>query len=424
MKRTFQIAAIVVLLAGLSLAHYHYITTPCKEGIATLKPARIQLFKFSLSDFSVPVFIDEPSIRAELADFPKELENSDRDIYYFALTVGPHLVYAAIRENEDNSAQMWLDRNLDKRLSDETPLTGGKRTYREGKRIWEYNDFGPIRINKQESAEFRLIFSAGGPYVLIHPVNCMEGKIRLGRQVYRVAVVDGDFDGSFNTLYTPNANYRYAGCDTFIADTSHGLFSRDYDSGRIVPLGRYYRFYKERYGISMPTEASESCYTVELSADGRQLKMQPVNPPTGILKIGSSAQLSTRLLSDAASQSVTIADECILPAGRYQMHHGQLTFTDENNDTHQVYAVFTEDIRKGQFEIKPGQTCTINPGPPFTIQTEIAKGSDHTLGINAGLAGREGETYGLRIVRDMPEPTLRIVDENDKELHAGTMEYG
>jgi hypothetical protein len=140
--------------------------------------------------------------------------------------------------------------------------------------------------------------------------------------------------------------------------------------------------------------------------------------------MGSSARLSTRLLSDAASQSVTIYNEYTLPAGRYQMHHGQLTFTDENNDTHQAFADFTEAVYKGQFEIRPGETYTIYPGPPFTVKTKVRKNSNDTLDINAGLVGNEGETYGLRIVRKMPQPTLRILDENDTELHTGTMEYG
>jgi hypothetical protein len=134
--------------------------------------------------------------------------------------------------------------------------------------------------------------------------------------------------------------------------------------------------------------------------------------------------LSARLLSDAVTQEVDFDDEIKLPAGRYQMLSGSLRFTDHLNEEHEMTADFSEDIRKGAFEIKAGEAFTLNPGPPFTIQTEVEKTDDvTTLGINAELVGNEGETYGLRISRDMPKPLVKVLNENGTEIHSRTMEY-
>ncbi len=66
----------------------------------------------------------------------------------------------------------------------------------------------------------------------------------------------------------------------------------------------------------------------------------------------------------------------------------------------------------------------INPGPPFTIKTDVVKRGDEHLSINAFLVGNEGETYGLQLKRSAGRPELTIVTENGHVLHAGTMEYG
>jgi len=426
MKRTFKIAALIILLAGAGLALYHFLTTPRAEGIATLTPAELQAYS-ELAAYSSPgVYAVEGEKPAELIDLPEGTNTPDSPLAFFALPFGKQTVMAACRNDQPDVYTVWLDTNLDRRLSDETPLSGeSKERFNNPQHPWRYVDYGLLQIETDTftSSPFRLTLALNGFYMEIQPTRCMKGKIRLGDDVYRIAAVDGDFDGQYKTLYEPSLSRSYHQCDIFTVDRPRG-FSSSYDVTRLFPLGRYYRFNRERAGMIIPSFTNtEGYYSVDLSADGAQLKMQKVEPETGILKIGSEANLSVPLLSDAASQWIDFSNEISLPVGRYQVHAGWIAI-GKIGEQHHMVANFTEDIRKGQFEIKPGETCTLNPGPPFTVRTDIRRNGRDTLSINAGLVGNEGETYGLRIVRDMPQPTLRILDENDAELHTGTMEYG
>jgi hypothetical protein len=423
MKKTGIILLVLLLLTGAGIGLYAYLTTPKEEGIAYLR--RISIKPLSGFDtYSSSIVLRQTSKPAEIIDLPAGLAETDSTLSYFALTVGKKVVYAVMKTNPSAEICLWADKNSDLHFSDEKALTGVSRKYRHRKYEWRYFDFGTILLSDASgTASFNLICESNGHYFMLLPVCRMEGKIRLGKQVYRVAVIDGDFDGDFKTLYVPSANYRYCGSDAFLADMPSGLFSRNRgDNGKCVPLGNYYLFSKDRYGNKMP---SPCYYSIDLSADGKTLIMQPVEPATGTLKIGPLRHLSARLLSDAVTQEVDFDDEIKLPAGRYQMLSGSLRFTDHLNEEHEMTADFSEDIRKGAFEIKAGEAFTLNPGPPFTIQTEVEKTDDvTTLGINAELVGNEGETYGLRISRDMPKPLVKVLNENGTEIHSGTMEYG
>jgi hypothetical protein len=426
MKKTGIILLVLLLLTGAGIGLYAYLTTPKEEGIAHLR--RISIKPLSGFDtYSSSMVLRQTSKPAEIIDLPAGLADSDSTLSYFALTVGKKVVYAVMKTNPSAEICMWIDKNSDLHFSDEKSLTGVSRKYRHRKYEWRYFDFGTILLNDPSgTASFNLICESNGHYFMLLPICRMEGKIRLGKQVYRVTVIDGDFDGDFKTLYVPSANYRYCGSDTFLADVPSGLFSRNrYDNGKCVPLGKYYLFSKDRYGSQMPSGRTEPCYySIDLSADGKTLKMQPVEPAAGTLKIGSSRRLSATILSDAVTQSVDFDNEINLPAGRYQMLWGYLKFTDRDGAEYKMTADFSEDLRKGAFEIKAGEAFTLNPGPPFTIRTEVEKTDDVTLGINAELVGNKGETYGLRRSSEMAKPTLRILDENANEVHSGTMEYG
>lgn len=416
---------ILVVLATIigGMVVYHHSTIPKEEGVAYLKPAKIKPFS-DLIDYASSSKVGEKLKLVELIDLPAEISDSDKNVSYFILPIGKKEVFALIQKPASGSAKAWIDLDMDQHLSDEKALTGVAKKYSEDRnRTWEYFDFGSIQLAEAHFAggAFYLIADKKGSYISIRPVSSMKGKIRLGEHIYGVAVVDGDYDGKFNTLYEPSANYIYYGCDTFVVDYSY----RFYDSGKMVPLGKYYKFTKKRYGTDMPIDGGkfECYYSVDLSEDGKTLRMQQAEPAMGTLKIGQNRRLSIRLFSDTATQWINFCDEVQLPVGRYQMHWGELTLTDKHEEQ-KLWADFCEDIRNGQFEIREGETFTLNPGPPFTVKTDISKKSNHTLSINAGLVGNEGEEYGLRLSRSAPAPQLKIFNEREEELHSGQMEYG
>ncbi|MBM3437155.1 MAG: hypothetical protein FJY07_13175, partial [Bacteroidetes bacterium] len=364
MKKTGILILIVFVAIIGGMIVYRHSTIPKEEGIAHLIPTTIKLLS-ELTRYSSSYALGQKIKPDGLIDLPAGISDSSQSVCYFSLSIGKNNIFVITQKDVSGQIKAWIDINLNRCFSDEKVLSGIARKYSEDRNnTWKYFDFGEIQISGENftSAPFYFLCDKGGRYIYIQPVGCMEGKIRLGKHTYRVVVVDGDYDGKFSTLYEPSANYRYCGCDTFTADSNrYGLFGRNiYDPGKIVPLGKYFKFTRECYGINMPTDGkNEECYTsIDLSADGKTLRMLPIEPAMGTLKIGNNRRLSTQLLSDSATQGVNFRDEIKLPAGLYQMHWGELTFIDKEDQEHKLRPDFCDDIRKGRFEIIEGQTVT------------------------------------------------------------------
>lgn len=420
----------LAVLAFVGIIGYDFITTPKEEGVAHLRSVTVKP-NTALIEYLGSYIYGQTARPDGLIDLPSQISDSEHNIIYFSLPVGKNTLFAVTQRTASGQINTWIDTNYDQHLSDEKTLSGTarKRSGQRG-RVWYYIDFGKHRITGKTftSAPFYFLCSDRGDYCIVQPVNCMQGKIRLGKWIYRVAAIDGDYDGKWSTLYTPVADYRYWGCDSLVVDHNrYGLFGwKIYDPGKLVPLGKYYKFTKERFFVNTPEykENSECYFSVNFSADGKTLWMKPAQPAMGTLKIDGSKRLAVQFFSDSATQSVNFRDEIKLPAGLYQMHWGELTLTDKEGMEHELRPDFREDIRKGRLEIKEGEIAAIDPGPPFTVKSDVNKRSDNTLSIYAGLVGNEGEEYGLRISRDMERPILKILNENNEEVHSGSMEFG
>ncbi|MHC4386203.1 MAG: hypothetical protein ACYSUG_04350 [Planctomycetota bacterium] len=429
MKKISFFLLVLLVTTALGIVLHHYMTIPKQEGIAHLKPAKMDLYS-NLSGYASPFAIQKDNRPEGVLDLPEGISDGNNDVQFFSLPVGKNSVFVIIQRPGSDKATAWVDTDMDGCLSNETPLSGKAKKYSQNRHsAWEYFDFGNIQLKSKNfiSAPFLLTCHEESQYIQIQPTTYKQGKIRLGNQIYRVAVVDGDFDGQFNTLYSFSGDLRYFNCDTVVVDynTNAFLSRKIYDSGKLLPLGNYIKFTKERYGNSMPTSQNiaECYYSINLSTDGTKLQMRLAEPVAGTLKIGNNKQLSAQVFSDAVTQWVNFEEEMKLPVGLYQVHWGRLRYEDDTGHHWKLSPSFREDVRKGQFEIKEGQTFTINPGPPFKIKTDIQKEGDK-LRIGAGLVGNEGEEYGLRLSRSMPEPKLKIFNEDGTEMHTGKMEYG
>ena len=409
-----------------AVAYWRHCTALPK--FARLKPVRLEPFSELTANVSSHAFHLQDEKPADLLDLPADIFETSPDIRFYHLPVGRHKAFVLVQNLSDDRARVWIDANLNNRLSDEKPLSGvpKKYSYSNSDSI-NYFDFGTVSLvgERFTSSRFCMV-EYQKRCVMAFPETYNRGTIRLGRTLYRVAVIDGDYDGAFRTLYSPSENQRYWACDAFILDNpSRNLLNRSrLDYGKMIPLGRYVKCDPHRYNPALPEDTKGYYYTVSISPDGKTVQMTPAEPAMGTLKIGNNIRFSSHLLSDAASQHTGFQNAITLPAGRYQMQWGTLTFTDSDGGELELFADFRNDTRKGLFEIAEGQTTTLNPGPPFTVKTDINTQSSDKLSINAGLVGNEGESYGLRIERSAKRPELKILAENGDTLHTGTMEYG
>lgn len=410
MKKTFKIAALIILLTGSGFSLYYYAALPKEEGVARLRTRsheRIQQEDPICTNFGIA----EKDRPAELLDLPVEL-SGQTDIFYHRIRLGRHTVSMAACPSEggkDN--RLWVDTNMNGRLSDEAAMPGVKKSETVEGEKHDYYDYGTFRIHTPEfkSAAIHAVGNQGS-FIRVLPTECRIGKIKINKRIYQVALSDGDFDGHYTTCYMPGSSRQYPACDGILVQSRHQYY-------QLAPLGRYYRIDDDYYRISF-------------SADENTLRLTKEAPAMGTLKVRDNVRLkSVSMYSDACSGWIEISrGETRLPAGRYQIFYGWVTTSDPNGDPGGQLTDFAADMRGGQFELTEGGVVTLNYGPPYTVRTRAARLPNRDsavviIGIDACLAGCDGEEYGLRQGQSTP-PVLKIVDENDTELHSGTMEYG
>lgn len=410
MKKAGIIVFVLLLIGAAGLILHHFLTTPREEGVAHLEIEPVEPFFPLCNSISEWIPYIPEGRPAELIDLPGDLKNPS-ELRYFYVPIGAQKVYAIIETLSTQEAKAWIDTNMDLRLSDETGLSGTLVKYTENK---DAMFFGQTQLagDTFSSQPFHLTCYSDS-WIRVYPVSYETGRIRLENRIHRIILIDGDYDGRFETLFRPSKN-TLSNVDVIYAEpeTWHLFKRKSYDLTWLHPLGRYH-------------EAVNRYYQIEVSEQAKTLHMKPAQPAWGKLKLGVGKQLFTVLYSDAASQTIIFSDEIALPVGQYQMISNWLTILDQAGTEWQFRPFFTYENQSGQFEITEGQTLEINPGPPFTINTNITDSvAPMTLGIDARLAGNEGETYGLRLRNGMTAPTLKITDENGAELHSGTMEYG
>jgi hypothetical protein len=416
-KKTAILLFTLLLLAGLGIVVYHYMTIPRQEGIAHLKPAKMELYSPSSAN-STSYAVSKKNRPETLLDLPKDISETNENVHFFSLPVGKNNVFVIIQKNAPNQANAWIDTNLDRCLSDEKAISGTIKKYSKHRtNTWEYFDFGNIQLKSENftSAPFHFTCHRSAGSIHIEPVSCMKGKIRLGNRIYKLTFVDGDFDGKIKTAYSYSENPNYWRSDTlYFTEKNRSWLWKNNELGQTIPFGKYFKSYHEYFSI-------------DLSEDGTKLQMMPVEPAMGTLKIANYKSLRASLFSDTASQFIYLEDEIKLPTGKYQIGFGWLQYADDTGHNWTFWPNFREDIRKGLFEIKEGHVSTLNPGPPFRIISDVTKLGNDKLSINAGLVGNEGEEYGLLLYKNnkkSKEPRLSIIDEKNNIIESGKMEYG
>jgi len=241
----------------------------------------------------------------------------------------------------------------------------------------------------------------------------------IGKNVYRIAVMDGDCDGQFGSVVSlPVINlWRLPQSDAFAIDYDRdGKFRRsDYIRSEIMPLGRMIRLHGKYFAV-------------RISTDGGKLELEQVEPEQGRLAIDPpGARGELRLWSDAADQyRAFTADGLDLPAGKYQALHAVLRLQDSDR-ADWTFSTTGNLGELGFFEIRSGKTTHVRLGPPFVVTSQIKQSSSRIIYVSPAIRGSAGEEYRLdfrRNNRRPPDRTFRIVSEDGIVLVQDKFKYG
>lgn len=315
--------------------------------------------------------------------------------------------------------RLCLDADRDGMFSDERCFSAKSVKWgRQGRRR-----FGPLRVpsgdrDDSAGAVFQ-VFEAGGGPLVVYPVYYRYGRLRVGGRAYRIAIVDGDYDGRFGSVVSlpVTSKYRFVGSDLFAIDRNgDGRFEISlYMQSEVGPLGEMVLI-EDKY------------YAVDIAEDGSTLALRPVRPPRGQLAMApANARLQLRLWSDAADQYLAPAgSDWDLPVGDYQTIFAVLRLQDSSG-YEWTFSTLDHLGELGAFEIRSGETTRFQVGPPFLVTADVRKAGTDRVSISPVVRGRAGEEYQAgfrRNNRRPPERTFRIVDEAGNVLVSDKFKYG
>lgn len=264
--------------------------------------------------------------------------------------------------------------------------------------------------------------------LFLYPADYRYGKVRLGKQRYAVAVVDGDYDGCFNSVVSVpvedsevalpwNHQGRRAAADIFAIDYDRdGQFEMSpFGSPEVMPLGRLMRL-QDRY------------YALDVARDDSRISLEAVEPTMGHLVLGpTKLTMELKLWSDATYQYLRSGNHVDLPAGNYQATHATLILLDPERNEWRYLMHPTARGPLTHIKIHSDQTTRVAIGPPFQVTTDIQQLAGNTLSIRPVLRGRGGESYFLVSKNYRPrwsDIVLRIVAEDGTDLIDDTSAAG
>jgi len=409
-KRRWTILLGVVLFAG-GLLWAFVGREPVGDGRARLQRRAVgNPAKNRVVELAWQMLEPELTRPQEIRDLPKGFA---KPCFYHVQIDGASVAVAL----DMSRGKLWIDADRDGLLSNERSYQAKsvKLTPR-GDRRWR---FGPIRVSvradeKRPPVVFYALRQAADLAVplSIYPAHYRSGRLRIDGRLHHVAMVDGDYDGRFDSVVSLPANspWRWTHSDVFAIDSDRNgrfevaLYARP---SEVMPLSR------------MVLVGGHYC-AIDVSADGRELGLRPVEPERGRLAVEpADAELQLRLWSDAADQCLSsTGGSWDLPAGTYQTLYAILGLKDPNGNTWRV-SMPREAGALTSFAIRAGETTSLRIGPPFTVQADVRKPEPGTVTITPLLTGCAGEVY------DVPMRTFfKIVDEKGTVMAGDRFEHG
>lgn len=359
--------------------------------------------------------VDKPF---ELKDLPKGVT---ADFVYFLPKLAGRNTPAVLSSYSNlKQSVLYVDTNGDGRLSDENGFSA-KIIQRPELKAQEYR-FGPILVEFGDAgAKFEANFFAltgNGQQLTLYPGGYYTGEIRLDEKTYKVAAIDGNFDGRYDKIFSQSVESFYEPqCDLFAIDRSgDNILSGDHL--KVMPLARM---------VKLEKAYIYDYYSVDIEADGTSLELEKIEPEFGTLDLGG-AHVLLQLWSDAATQILNDPPNTNwqLPTGKYSASPIELRLVDTSGNRW-IFRSSGENLGKlKNFEIISNRKTQFKIGPPFSIKTSVEKRGEFVL-IGFSLEGRSGEQYvpGARKRREtVSEPKFEIVDDKGKVLESGHFEYG
>ena len=409
-------AILFILFAGIAL----FVSTcakrePVEEGRCSLEFKTVEEHDEDVLLLATQYLTRTTDKPFKLKDLPNELTADV--VFFLAELAGKNTPIVLCSYSNLEHSSLYVDTNGDGRLSDEKPYSPEIKAQSRYNRT-EYS-FGPISVTLGEperKLETRFYAKTyDGQLLIVYPAGYQVGNIRLDTKTYKVAIIDGNFDGKYDKIFSPPVEDFYKPkCDLLAFDLNRDNRLK-WGHLEVMPLAGMLKI-------------GDAYYNLQVSADGSSIEQfKRVQPEFGTLDLGGAEVNSPRLWSDASVQALSNPPKrnSQLPAGRYMASPIVLTHVDDSGNRW-TFRSSQEVGTLKDFEIKADQTTAFRMGPPFSIKTSLEQKDGNAL-IGVGLQGQAGMLYNPGAQKDrkrIPAPTFKVIDESGKGLTLGQFKYG
>ena len=298
------------LILAITLVSIVLLLSTCakrKEGYSKLKYQAVDTSESTIS-YACQDQMKLEEKPTQLKDFPKKISGL---VFCFLAKMADKDIPLII--DYTNNCTLYLDTDADGFLSDERGYTS-KAVKRRIFGSVDYYRYGPISVEfDQADGKFiKRIYVISHDekmrYVTFCPADYRKGKVLLGDAIYKVRVLDGNFDGKYDKIFSPPVERIWRpGCDSFAID-----FNRngkiDFD----------YYHYSELMPLAKMVKVGDSYYSINVAEGGQSLELNKIQPDLGTLDLRNE-KVKLKLWSDAAQQFFpNIKNSVKIPAGKYQ----------------------------------------------------------------------------------------------------------
>ena len=364
----------------------------------------------------------EPKRPAQLKGLPEGVSES---VSYYVAKVGWRELLLAV--NPAEKPRLYADTDFDGDLADEKAVGAPAEDKGTTRRAGQHR-FGPITLAaadaKGNAAAEMTAELLRGNMLFLRPVNCLSGKVRLAGKEHRVVVIDSNFNGRWNDVWSPSGKpiTSWTGSFDFFAIDRDGNGTFGLPSGG--PSAKALEA-MEVQPLTKMLRMKDTCYDADVAADGSKIRLAKLTLQSGTLDLGCKG-LELLALCDAGFRYLELPDgKTELPAGSYMAIMPSLSRTDAKGAKWKLSGG-RDPGKLVKFEIQKGKTLRIKAGAPLVIKTDVIKQSG-TASIGISAVGQAGEAYAGGAEKDgkRPDaPTLKILDEKGKVLAEGAFKYG
>ena len=295
--------------------------------------------------------------------------------------------------------RLYLDRNGNGRLDDETPVPARLDSYNASfppvPVVFKGED-GPVtyhllfRFYQYEKSPAQLLASSAGWY---------EGVVNFDGAKKRIQLIDGNVNGTFNDMA-----------------------SDPYASDRIQVEGDKT---SERF-LGKLLEVDGKFFKIEVARDGAFVKVQPV-PPGGIalgqVRVPENISEFAAFGENGHFTRKPVNSEFTLPAGKYRMVGWTINRKDDKGAAWELSGYNFPEA--AGFEVVTGKTVALEIGEPVQTVLKTTDATNRLVSFNLSFVGQQKETVQILREGQRPRgPKIMLANAAGTLCYTNTFEFG